>query len=185
MPLILPTKPFCSTFISCMTTLWVLESLFYSIAQDIFLGPRSNRDILQGTIPILRQHFLGLFQTHPLCQHKYSTERWQKVAIFWTNSPSSFAEVIQGWSPTIKCFSEELNYLDPLVSLQLNEYKTAPYFLQLGQNMTKLNSFWLLKRKPALITSINLHCPQVLTNLDQFSLIWTSFDQFLASLKIT
>lgn len=51
-----------------------IRKSFYSIAQDIFLGPRSNRDILQGTIPILRQHFLGP-PTHPLCMHKYSTER--------------------------------------------------------------------------------------------------------------
>ena len=31
------------------------------------------------TIPILRQHIQRLFLTHPLCQHKYSTERQQKL----------------------------------------------------------------------------------------------------------
>ena len=30
-----------------------------------------------GTIHILRQHICGLFLTHPLCHHKYSTQRQQ------------------------------------------------------------------------------------------------------------
>ena len=32
----------------------------------------------KGTNHILRQHILVLFWTHPLCEHKYSTEREQK-----------------------------------------------------------------------------------------------------------
>ena len=32
-----------------------------------------------GTILILRQRVCGLFQTHPLCQYKYSNERQQKL----------------------------------------------------------------------------------------------------------
>ena len=40
-----------------------------------------------GTIHILRQHIFGRFWNHPLCQHKYSTERQQKITNFWTHPP--------------------------------------------------------------------------------------------------
>ena len=37
----------------------------------------SGFDYGLGTIHILRQHIFGLFLPHPLCQHKYSTQRQQ------------------------------------------------------------------------------------------------------------
>ena len=39
-------------------------------------------DYLLGTIHILRQHIFGPFMTHPLCQHKHSTLRQQKMSFF-------------------------------------------------------------------------------------------------------
>ena len=47
------------------------------------------------TIPILRQKILGFFQTHPLFQQKYSTERQQKLLFSEPiHPPSPFADVI-------------------------------------------------------------------------------------------
>ena len=43
--------------------------------------------------------YFWTFLIHPLCHHKYSTDRMSaKIAIFRTNLPSPFAEVIKGWS---------------------------------------------------------------------------------------
>ena len=53
--------------------------------------------VVQGTIPILYQHIFGLFLTHPLCQHKYNTERQQK----WSFSNLTYP-VLQGWYPMQK-----------------------------------------------------------------------------------
>ena len=50
-----------------------------------------------GTVHILRQHNLGLFLTHPLCQHKYSTE-CQQNWLFSRHPPTKFfADVIHEW----------------------------------------------------------------------------------------
>ena len=59
----------------------------------------SGFDYGLGTIHILRQHIFGLFLTHPLCQHKYSTQRQQNWPFSrLTHPPSPFADVIYGWS---------------------------------------------------------------------------------------
>ena len=44
------------------------------------------------TIPILRQYICRLFQTQPLCQHKYSTDRQQKLPFSEPTQSSCF-----GW----------------------------------------------------------------------------------------
>ena len=35
--------------------------------------------------------FLDFILTHPLCQHKYSTERQKKITIFWTAHPTNLS----------------------------------------------------------------------------------------------
>lgn len=40
-----------------------------------------------GTIPLLRQHIFGLFMTHPLCHHNYSTECQQKLTFSYATLP--------------------------------------------------------------------------------------------------
>jgi hypothetical protein len=48
-----------------------------------------------GTIQILRQHYFGLFLTHSLCHHKYTTERQQNWPFFY-QPIQVFADVICG-----------------------------------------------------------------------------------------
>ena len=47
--------------------------------------------------------YLTHLPTHSLCQHKCSSERSSKMALFRPHPPSPFAEVILGWFLGLNC----------------------------------------------------------------------------------
>ena len=102
------------------------------------IGWEDSNSIESQTVHILRHHNFGLCLTHSMCQHKYSTERQQKLP-FSDPTQVSFCWRNIGMVITKLCLSPLVLTFCTIVKLSIKEtvydpgwHKCTPYLLYLS-----------------------------------------------------
>ena len=102
----------------------------------------NNSQSYLETIPILRQHTFVLFLTHLPIISINSTEHQQKIPFFWPLIPSSFVDVIQGWSLTLEGLTKWFQFHKFWIPIFWPKKKEKRGLVLLFDWMLKTHSDW-------------------------------------------